>query len=141
VYGAYNLGYMADSNSANTGNKQNPLDILEQLLEDSKKSGGSAGSSSNGAAPIDQGPTPEELAAQEKAKQLAEFKVLKEEQDVVDQAALDAQRAKMAELKTTEQYQARVEQEEEKVKKQADVADQHKGYEILQLEHKKVAAE
>jgi hypothetical protein len=129
--------------------QKSPLDILEELLNDTKAKGGAKGKSSaalpgvNPGVP-DGGAADEAAEAAAKAEEAAKAAEEAERQRIIAQRKLEdeqhliAQRAAMEELKNTPQYQARVQQDqqEEEEHKQHDEAVQ--GYEIKQLEHKKI---
>ncbi|MFZ1721333.1 MAG: hypothetical protein WAU07_02400 [Microgenomates group bacterium] len=119
--------------------QQNPLDVLEKLLEDTKKQGAAA--SGNGGPTVAPGPSPEEIAAQEKAKLVAEYESLKEEHALEDQKALEKQQVVMEELKHTPQYQARIDQEADKQVLKQGVKEDQLGLEIRQLEKKKIVVQ
>lgn len=140
--------------STQVGPQKSPLDILEELLSDArgKSPGSQAGeepkvpdlsgmadlSSPSGGGKGE--PSAEEAAAQAARKQAeeAERQKLMAEQQIEDEQQLAVQRQAMEEIKTTPEYQARVQQEEEKKQQQAqDVANQT-GFEIVQLQHKKI---
>lgn len=130
---------MADANTQTSGSaaQQNPLDVLEKLLEDTKKQ--SAGGQAGGDAPAaPAGPTEEEIAAAEKAKQIAEYEALKQAHALEDQKAIEEQKKVMEELQHTPQYQARVDQEADKADARQEVKDDQDGLEIRQLEKKKI---
>ncbi len=129
---------MTDTNTpaAGAAPQQNPLDVLEKLLEDTKKQSAAAQAGDTPSVPA--GPTEEEIAAAEKAKQIAEYEALKQAHALEDQKAIEEQQKVMEELQHTPQYQARVDQEADKEVIKQGVKDDQDGLEIRQLEKKKI---
>lgn len=122
--------------SATTPSKD-PLAVLEELLAKQKASGDGTNQTTNpggGEVAAADGPTPEE----QKAAQQAEFQRLEQEAAARDAAMLQAQTEKFEAVKASPQYQARIAQEkvikDEKHQHQAD----NEGFEIVQLETKKI---
>lgn len=111
-----------------------PLSVLEDLLKQAGSDGGAAGAPPvAGEAAVDGEKTPEEKAAAQ-----AELEQKLAEQQQRDNEQLVAQREKMHELKNTPQYQARVQQDEEKAVEQSEHDAAGEGYEIRQLDHTKI---
>lgn len=111
---------------------KNPLDVLEELLRDS----GGGGASGGAAAPAPS--KPGELTEEELAQKRVEFEEKKAEQTVIDSEQLAKQQELLKTLKDTPQYQARVQQEEEKVEESQKAAVASDGFEITQLDHDKI---
>lgn len=124
---------MADDN-------KNPLDVLEELLNESSNSGGAnvsasgKGGSGDGKPPE---PTEEELAAQLEQKRV-EFEDMEEKHEVIDEQKLTEQREAILGIKDTQAYQARVEQDSEKKQDEKKKVIAGEGFEIDQLDHTKV---
>lgn len=116
--------------------QKNPLDVLEELLKESqaKVGGGSMPGMPGdpGAAAEPAGPTPEQLQLQ------AEYEEKLRQQAILDQQALEQKRAELEEIKHTPQYQARVQQDQEKADVQQAKSSAGQGFDIKQLEHTKI---
>ena len=112
---------------------KNPLDILEELLKDSG-GGGAAGGSKPAAEPS----KPGELTEEELAQKRAEFEEIKAEQNIEDAEQLVKQKELLKTLTQTPAYQARVQQEEEKVVETKTAEEASAGFEITQLDHDKI---
>lgn len=125
---------MADDN-------KNPLDVLEELLN---QSGGGAGS----AAGKKNSPSPEEVAKEKEAaeKKLAdeleakrlEFEQQQAEQTAVDKLKMAEQREEIIKIKDSDEYKARVQQDSDKKTSEDNKVIAGDGFEIDQLDHKKV---
>ncbi len=117
---------MAD-NSQGTAGQQNPLDVLEDILNDAKKKSG--------------GGDPDEAkkkAEEEEAQKLAEVEAAEQQQRAKDAQALKQQIAGLSAIKETPQYQARLEQDAEKQEQQQQDQADGEGFEIRQLGHTKI---
>ncbi len=125
---------MADDN-------KNPLDVLEELLNQSSAGAGAA-KSGNAALSAELAAKAKEAEEKKLADELEakrqELEQKQQDQIEADKLKLAEQIAAMAGIKDSDQYKARVQQDTDK-----KVADESKtsagdGYEIDQLEHKKV---
>lgn len=139
------LGSMADdvsvsapvpSGSDPSGQPQkNPLDVLEELLNDAK-AGAQAPAGVAPAAP-DQSATP--LAAPEPAgptpEQLAQMEAEREAQD---QAEAQAKLNEIQSVQSTPEFQARIQQDQAAVQQKAQETTAQDGFEIIQLDHTKI---
>lgn len=111
---------------------KNPLDVLEDLLNENSKGGSGSGDPKKPAEKTD-----EELA-KELEQRRKEYEQKHQEQTAVDEQKLVEQRQAILSIKDTKEYHARVQQESEKQvesEKKAQAAD---GFEITQLGHTKV---
>jgi len=133
---------MADDN-------KNPLDVLEELLVETKNSdvgsgatnsgSKSAGSSSaNDANSMKQPKKTEEELAAELKKTREEFEQKQKEQNVVDEKKLLAQKQAILSIKDSNEYKARVSQDTEKKTNSEKKIIAGEGFKIDQLGHKKV---
>ncbi len=117
---------------------QDPLAQLEELLAKAK----GQQSSDSGAAPVEppqpSGPTPEELAAQQKAAEEARIRELERQSEAERAVALEELRSRMLEIPSTPQDQARREQEALKQSEKSAQDSQHEGFEIVQVTQTKV---
>lgn len=115
---------------------QDPLAQLEELLAKAKGQRGQ--STEPPAPPVPTGPTPEELAAQQKlaAEQQLQEQMLKSEGERDE--ALMKLREKMTELAETPQDVARRQQDEQKMTEKQSHDSQMQGFEILQITKTKV---
>jgi hypothetical protein len=135
-----------------TPGDKSPLDILEGLLNEAKNKNSGSGDSSTDSG-VDTSVLDEILGDDEKSEVSSEDQVKLEaqkqaeeaerqkliaQQAIVDQEKLIAQQAAMEEIKSTPQYQARIEQNEEQKNQQAQKDASQSGYEIVQLDHKKI---
>jgi hypothetical protein len=128
-------------NTSDATSGQDPLAALEELLkkQQAKQQGGGLASSVDGEGSAEPtGPSPEELAAAEKEKQLAEYEVLKQQKEQDDARQLQEQIAALSQIQETPQEQARQQQHSDVVDKRADSASAQDGFEIKQIEHTKV---
>jgi hypothetical protein len=110
---------MADTSSKPAA-KKNPLDILEDILDNAEVN------------------KEEEAAEKEAAKVAAEIKVKEDEAHQRDMALLEQERAKMTDIEQSPEAQARVSQIQEKSSQQQQEASDSEGFEIRQLGHKKI---
>ena len=92
--------------------------------------GGGAGAPPEPEVPA--GPTPEQIQLQ------AELDERLRQQAVIDQKAIEERRAELLGLKSSPQYQARVQQDEEKAADSQAKQTSGQGFDIKQLEHKKI---
>lgn len=116
---------------ANTGQNppaqpggKNPLDVLEEILNQSKKED-----------------TAQQAEAQQAAAEQAEMAQAQQEmaaQRREDQAKIQQQLEQLKTIEDTPQYQARVEQEAAKVQEKQDSENGTKGNEIRQIQHTKI---
>lgn len=115
---------------------KDPLAVLEELLAKQKasSSGGAGAGGGAGQAAAPDGPTPD----QEKATQQEELKRLEAEAAAKDEALLQAHFHKFEEVKASPQYQARVAQDQAKKEEKEQRHDENEGFEIYQLETKKI---
>jgi hypothetical protein len=130
-------------------NQKSPLDILEELLADSKKNSAAgtatdqAGNEAAVAAPTGGGGeapaeaasqatnAPGEMTPEERAALDAKIA----QQQIEDQQTMQQTLAGLAEVSTTPQYQARVQQQAEEIEKQKQHQQEQDGHEIRQLKH------
>jgi hypothetical protein len=128
---------MADDN-------KNPLDVLEELLNQANSSKGGANSAGGGpaAATPDEAQKAKEKAEEDLAKELEakrlEFEKQQAEQKVDDEQKLKEHREAIIKIKDTDQYKARVQQDSKKLNEDAQKVVASDGYEINQLDHTKV---
>ena len=128
--------------------QQNPLDLLEKLLQDAKNKKGSekttAGSDDSGMPPLPALDDSVLAASQPPAEPVAvklteqDFERIRAEHDVIDQQKIEEQKIIMEQLKQSPQYQARVRQDEDKATESQEKRDDQDGYEIEQLVHTKI---
>jgi wyosine [tRNA(Phe)-imidazoG37] synthetase (radical SAM superfamily) len=133
-------------NTSQTGQQQDPLAVLENILNEAKEQKGSGQApdlvkTSKNATAKSNKSSPEELAKLEAEKKR------KEEEERQRQAQLEANRLRLIEeqkqkleqeLKQTPQYQARLEQEKQKQEEAQKHASAGEGYKIRQLKHTKI---
>jgi hypothetical protein len=119
--------------------QKSPLDILEEILRESKDQGG-GGPAGPGQPPEPEGPVVGEdgLTDEERAAQQAEREAEKERQRQEDAAALQQQLQALKTIDQTPQYQARVAQEQAEVAADAAKDAALDGFEIFQLKHTKI---
>jgi hypothetical protein len=110
---------MADTKTP-TASKKNPLDILEDILDNAEA----------------QKDDNEAEAAE--AKILAEIKVKEEIARKEDLAHLEQERAKMIAIESSPEAQARLSQMKEKSDQKQEKEDSSQGFEIRQMGHKKI---
>ncbi len=127
----------ASDPAADPAAQRNPLDVLEELLKESQAKVGAPGGGlpGGGTGPVPAepaGPTPEQLQAQ------AEMEERLRQQAVIDQQAIEERRAELEQIKNTPQYQARVQQDQEKADQQQTQQAAGQGFDIKQLEHTKI---
>jgi len=118
---------MADSS------QQNPLDVLEDILNDAKKGRGKA-VAMDGSAGGDASQTPEKT--DEQLLQVVQAKGA--QQQIQDEEQV---KVKLAELKTvaqSSQYQAGIDQKKQAEEQQTDDAAEQEGQDIIQLQHTKI---
>ncbi len=115
----------ADDSAASDQPQKNPLDVLEELLKDS----GSAGADPKAVA---------KQTEEDKARQMEELQQKIAQQAAIDEQKIAEQQKLLESLKETPQYQARVQQEEQKVQDKSQEDSAGKGFEITQLDHDKV---
>ena len=113
--------------------KKSPLDVLEEILQDSKGKAQSSTPNDQAAASDDQVAVPV-VDPEEEARKAAEIEAQKQ----ADQQAIAIKQQEIENMKQSPQYQAAVEQKEEEVQEQTQQQDFMKGNEIRQLEHKKI---
>lgn len=116
---------------------QDPLAQLEELLAKAKGQRGQ-GTEPTNAPPVPTGPTPEEIAAQQKlaAEQQLQEQMVRSEGERDE--ALVKLREKMTELAETPQDVARRQQDEQKMTEKQSLDSQMQGFEILQITKTKV---
>ena len=136
-----------DTNTQAGGAQQNPLDILEKLLDeiDDGKSGKKPNAKSllNDTPVAPKGPTPEEIAAKEAEEELEkkrlEYEQKKAEQQIIDQRMIEEQQKALAEeMKTGTANIAREQKNKEKKEKEEENHQSEDGYEVVQLDHTKI---
>jgi len=114
-----------------TDPQKNPLPALEELLKESK-----------GEAPaVDPAVAAAEAAAQASeaaAKEDARIAELGASHQQLDKAALQAEVARLAAIKNTPEYQARIEQDTAKTQTEQQARSDSQGYGINQLGHIKI---
>ncbi|MBU0974308.1 hypothetical protein KKD03_01245 [Patescibacteria group bacterium] len=124
---------MADDN-------KNPLDVLEELLNQSGGGAGTGGgkvtASANEAEKVKE--EAEKKLADELVEQRLEFEQQQAEQGVVDEIKLVEQREAITKIKDSEEYKARVQQDTDKKVDEEKKIVATDGFEIDQLDHKKV---
>lgn len=110
---------------------QNPLDALEQILQQAKagKGGGAAAQAADEEA---------KAAEQKKQEEQAQFLALQEQKRKDDAVAMMQKLEELKMVKQTPQYQARVEQDQKKESDQQQHDADIDGYEIEQLSHTKL---
>jgi len=134
-----------DPTAATDPSQQNPLDILEKLLQDtkSKKAASAATDPSTLGAPLRAPVSPPTEAApavpaEEPSLTEEDYERIRAEHDEADQVKIEEQKVIMEQLKQSPQYKARVQQDEEKASvDQAHQQDQD-GFQIEQLDHTKI---
>lgn len=130
---------------ASGASQQNPLDVLEKLLDEIDSGKGSGGQSKGvaGGAQAPAGPTPEEIAAKEAEEELERRRIEYEEkqaqQQVIDQQKIEEQRqALVEEMQHGTANVAREQQDKEKAEKQEEAKQAGEGFEVVQLGHTKI---
>lgn len=122
---------------------QDPLAQLEELLAKAKGQRGQTGDSATDptapAAPaVPAGPTPEEIAAQEKAELQAQMEEQIRQGELIRQSALQELQNQMHTLAETPQDIARRQQEEQKMEEKQSQDSKMQGFEINQISKTKV---
>lgn len=130
---------------ASSASQQNPLDVLEKLLDEIDSGKGSGGQSKGvtGGVQAPAGPTPEEIAAKEAEEELERRRIEYEEkqaqQQVIDQQKIEEQRqALVEEMQHGTANVAREQQDKEKAEKQEEAKQAGEGFEVVQLGHTKI---
>lgn len=114
---------------------KDPLAVLEELLAKQKAAGAKAGVTPGAPSEVaSTGPTPEEATAARKA----EYERLAKEAALRDEALLAAQAQRFEQVKTSPQYQARVQQAEQLKQEEVAHQDATDGLEILQVTTTKI---
>lgn len=103
--------------------KKSPLDILEDVLEDAKDA-----SATKKAA----------LKAEKEKKKKEELQVAGEQKKAEEKILIEEQLSKMKEISNTPAAKARRDQDKAEIDESRDQESSQDGYEIYQLEHKKV---
>lgn len=130
-------------NSSGGGDQQNPLDVLEKLLNEIDQ-GKTAGSKPKSGGPQDvpaepTGPTPEEIAAKEQEQRRIEFEQKQAEQKIIDQQKIEEQRKALEnEMANGSANIARATQDEEQKMQKTEKIQADEGFEIVQLDHTKI---
>lgn len=106
--------------AANPAPKRNPLDILEDILDNAEAQ------------------KEENQAKEEQDKVSAELKAKEDEARRLDLARIEEERSKMSAIGSTPQEQARQAQQQEKIEEAQHRQDEQQGYQILQLGHTKI---
>lgn len=120
---------MTDSATpAPTTPQKSPLDLLEDILNESKNAGGAADPAAAAAAEA------EAIAAQQAEK----ISQMQAQNKVADEQAIEQGIAELSSIKDTPAYQARIQQEAATVQAHDQQADAQRGFEIKQLSHKKI---
>lgn len=134
-----------DSGTTSGASQQNPLDVLEKLLDEIDSGKGSGGQSKGltGGTQTPAGPTPEEIAAKEAEEDLERRRIEYEEkqaqQQVIDQQKIEEQRqALVEEMQHGTANVAREQQDKEKAEKQEEAKQAGEGFEVVQLGHTKI---
>lgn len=127
---------MADTSpTSNSSQQKSPLDVLEEILNESKQGG-------EGTPAVPSGPTPEELAAQQQAAEqaalLAQAQTQMEQAKARDEQELKAQLTELQQAYQSPQYHEAVRQKTEKQQSDDQQKSDSAGYDIKQLEHKKI---
>ncbi len=127
------------------GAGQDPLAALEELLkrqQAKQQAGGGAGLGGSGggadATDAPTGPSPEEVAAQEKAQQLAQYEELKQQRQLEDAQHLKEQIAALSQIGEMPEEQARQQQHDAVEEQRVGNAAATDGFEIKQIEHTKI---
>jgi len=115
------------TNSSVAGKKKSPLDVLEDILEDSKKSASGANIIADSDAAV----------AKEEEK-LVGVRKQQKEQAQEDQIGIQRSLQEIANLKNSPQAKVADNQDQAKVQKKQDHDEKMKGIEIVQLGHKKI---
>lgn len=123
--------------TAQSAPAKDPLAVLEELLAKQKQDGAGGGTAGGAGAP-DAGGQAQPDAAAVAAQRQAEYERIQAESAARDAELLAAQATKMEELKSTPEYQARVAQNEEKAAEQQEQAADQDGYQIVQVQSKRV---
>jgi hypothetical protein len=120
---------------------QDPLAQLEELLAKAKGQRGQTTDQTTdpAAAPeVPAGPTPEEIAAQEKADLQAQMEEQARQGELIRQSALQELQSQMHTLSETPQDIARRQQEEQKIEEKQSQDSKMQGFEINQISKTKV---
>lgn len=117
--------------------QKSPLDVLEEILNESKGSSGGPAVDPAAAKAAAEAQAAAE-AAKAEAEAMAKVQADMERQRLEDQQKLKEQITDLKTIKDTPAYQARVAQDEEKKQEAAATAVAGAGYEIVQLDHTKV---
>lgn len=147
---ATNAPQISSDPAASAADQKSPLDILEQLLKDSKKDdatapaasnpgasdpGGIVGSGASEAAPGgDAAAQPAVLTPE----QIAELDAKLAAQRELDQQKVEQTLHELDSVKVSPQYQARVQQQEEEAHQKQEEAIEHDGHQIHQIGHTKI---
>ncbi len=111
---------VATGASVATPPKRNPLDILEDILDNAEAQ------------------KEENKVQEEKDKQAAELKAKEDAARQQDLQRIEEERAKMANIGETPQEQARQIQQQERETQHQAQEDEQEGYQIVQLGHTKI---
>lgn len=118
---------------AKKSDKKNPLDVLENLLSEIEETQGVPGKKKA------EGPSKEELEAQELEKKRKEYEAQQAEQAKLDAQLIEQQRAALEQnMLTSEENLARKEQDTQKAEEQQKRQAEQDGFEISQLDHSKI---
>lgn len=118
------------------GAQKSPLDVLEDILNESKGAGGAGADPAAAKAAAEAQVAAD--AAKAEAEAMAQVQADMEKQRVEDQQQLQQQISNLSSIKDTPAYQARVAQDEEKKRQDAATASAGEGFDIVQLGHTKV---
>lgn len=122
-----------DTQQASGSKKKSPLDVLEDILEDSKKAAKAPVAMPGQAKTADNTNT-----AQQEAEQLAQMQQQQAQQAQADQAQIQAKLQEIAGLENSPQVQAAAQQKQAQEAAEQKHEDFMEGNEIIQLGHKKV---
>lgn len=117
--------------------QKSPLDILEELLKDSKKGadGGAGDASGSDAASTSSAETPPPATGEMTPEERAALDAKIAEQAAKDQQVMQQTLQGLESVKTSPQYQAKVEQETKQAEEKQHEDEEHDGHQIRQLGH------
>jgi len=134
VHGTDSATPIVSSSNAADPSQKSSLDLLEQLLNESKAE-----------TQPDQPPavglgeaTPVRPAAPTQAPSLEQIHQMEAEQEAEDQVALQAKLNELQQIEQTPAYLARVQQEQTAEQQKAATESAQDGFEIVQLDHTKI---
>lgn len=130
----------SNSGGAQADDQKSPLDILEQLLKDSKKDEAASDQAASPQTPGLAAPGGEESAqpAALTPEQIAELDAKLAAQREIDQQKVEQTLSELNSVKTSPQYQARVQQQQQEDQEKQEEAVEHDGHQIRQVSHTKI---